>query len=129
MTISMNFTIDADPDRMIIIEKIYGTWNIETAREYHDEFREVAKPLTGGKWAKLIDLIKWKSSYPEMVRVIGEHLRWCKENGMVLSVNIIENRVTINQLKKMFAIGGTAGISRIVRTREEAEKILRENGF
>jgi len=125
----MNFTIDADPDRKIIIEKIYGTWNVETAREYCDEFRKVAKPLTGGKWAKLIDLIKWKSSYPEMVRIIGEHLRWCRENGMALSVNIIENRVTINQLKKMFAIGGTAGISRIVRTREEAEKILLENGF
>ncbi len=129
MTISMNFTIDADPERRLMVEKIYGTWDIETAREYRDEFREVAKPLIGGKWAKLIDLIKWKSSYPEMVRVIGEHLRWCRENGMALSVNIIENRVTINQLKKMFAIGGTTGISRIVRTREEAEKILRENGF
>ena len=127
--LSMNFTIDADIDRSLIIEKIYGTWTVETAREYHREFMEVAGPLTKGKWAKIINLTNWKSSYPEMISIIGHHLKWCRENGMVLSINIIQNPVTIGQLKKMFVIGGTMEMSRLVRSQEEAEKILREEGF
>lgn len=129
MTLSMNFTIDADTKRHLIVEKIYGTWTIETAREYHQEFMKVAQPLLNEKWAKIINLSNWKSSYPEMIGIIGNHLKWCRENGMVLSVNIIENPVTISQLKKMFTIGGTIGISRLVRSPEEAEKVLKENGF
>jgi len=127
--LSLNFTIDVDLERNLIIEKIYGTWKRETAMEYHKEFLAVAEPLIGKKWAKIINLVNWKSSYPEMIRVIGEHLKWCHENGMVLSVNVIDNPVTKNQLKKMFAIGGTTAISKIVRSPEDGEKILTENGF
>jgi hypothetical protein len=129
MSFSLHFTIDADLDRRLIIEKIYGTWKKETADEYHEEFVKVAQPLTGSKWAKVINLTNWKSSYPEMVSVIGNHLRWCRENGMILSVNIIENPVTRSQLKKMFALGNTGPISEIVRNEQDAEKILAENGF
>jgi hypothetical protein len=129
MAFSMHFTIDADCERKLIIEKIYGLWKKDTAQEYHDEFVKVAQPLTGGRWAKIINLTNWKVSYPEMIRVIGEHLRWCRENGMVLSVNIIGNQATTNQLKKMFSIGGTADISKIVRTPEEAQKVLAKHGF
>ena len=129
MSFSMYFTIDADIERKLIIEKIYGTWTRETARLYHEEFRKVVAPLIGGQWAKIINLSNWKSSYPEMVKVIGDHLRWCRENGMVLSVNVIANPITRAQLKKMFAIGNTRKISKIVRTMEEAEAVLAEHGF
>jgi hypothetical protein len=129
MTVSMNFTIEADVDRKLVAEKIYGTWNVDTAREYHQAFMEEVATLTGDKWAKMINLTNWKSSYPEMVNIIGNHLKWCRENGMVLSVNIIQNPVTIGQLKRMFKIGGTTQISRIVRTPEDAKKALAEHGF
>ncbi len=129
MSFSMNFTIDADLERKLIREKIYGIWKDETAHLYHAEFIKVAQPLIGGKWAKLIDLNNWRSSYPEVVDIVGEHLRWCVENGMALSVNIIENPVTSGQLKRMFTTGGTEEISRIFRTINEGDKFLRENGF
>ncbi len=129
MTFSMNFTIEADLERKIIKEKIYGIWKEDTARSYHDEFIKVAAPLTGGKWAKLIDLNNWRSSYPGVVDVIGEHLGWCRENGMVLSVNIIKNPVTQNQLKRMFSIGGTGEMSKIFKCLSEGDKYLKENGF
>ena len=48
---------------------------------------------------------------------------------MVLSVNIIDNQITRNQLKQMFRIGSTGKMSKIVRTQQDAEKILAENGF
>jgi hypothetical protein len=129
MTLNMNFTIEADLDRKLIREKIYGIWKEETAILYHEEFVKEAQPLINGKWAKLIDLGNWKSSYPEVVTVVGEHLRWCIENGMVYSVNIIENPITRNQLMRMFSLGGSDNISLIFSTIKEGDKFLRENGF
>jgi hypothetical protein len=129
MSFNMHFTIDVDLDRRLVISKIYGVWKKETANDYHDEFKIVAEPLIGKEWAKIVNLSNWKSSYPEMTKVIGEHMRWSSENGNVLSVYIIDNPITRNQLKKMFHIGGTGKLSKTVRTREEAEKYLIENGF
>ncbi len=129
MSLNMNFTIETDAKRRVITEKIYGIWKKETAEKYHKEYMEEAKPLLKGKWAKVINLCNWKPSYPEVIDIVSEHLDWCRANGMVLSINIIDNPLTINQLKKMFQGGGTSNISRVVKTAQEGEKILRENGF
>ncbi|RKX27433.1 MAG: hypothetical protein DRP46_09925 [Candidatus Zixiibacteriota bacterium] len=129
MSINMNYTIEADIKRKIIREKIYGIWKKETAEDYHRDFMEEAKPLTKGKWGKIIDLRNWKSSYPEVVDVIGEHLRWCRENGMIISVNVIDNPVTLSQLKRMFVLAGTQNISKVFDSIKEADTFLRENGF
>lgn len=129
MSISMNYTVEADIDRKIIREKIYGIWKKETALSYHDDFITEAKPLLNEKWGKIIDLRNWKSSYPEVVDIIGEHLKWCRENGMVLSVNIIDNPVTLSQLKRMFVLGGTEKISKVFNSVEEADRFLKQNGF
>lgn len=129
MPFNMNFTIDIDPKRRLVVEKIYGIWKQDTALNYRDEFAETAAPLTKGNWAKLINLCNWKSSYPEILEIVGEHLKWCRENGMVWSVNIIDDPTTIKQLKKMFVIGGTEEISRIFKTQEEGEKFLKSQGF
>jgi hypothetical protein len=64
-----------------------------------------------------------------VIDIIAEHLDWCRQNGMVLAINVIDNPLTINQLKKMFQGGGTLEISRMVKTIQEGERILRENGF
>jgi len=129
MSISMNYTIEADTERKIIREKIYGIWKEETARSYHDDFVKEASGLIKGNWGKIIDLRNWKSSYPEVVDIIGEHLRWCVDNRMVLSVNIIDNPVTLSQLKRMFTLGGTREISKVFRSIKEGDRFLKENGF
>ncbi|MEW5925381.1 MAG: hypothetical protein AB1746_15475 [Candidatus Zixiibacteriota bacterium] len=129
MSISMNYTVEADVDRKIMKEKIYGIWKKDTARSYHEDFMAEAQPLLKEKWGKIIDLRNWKSSYPEVVDVIGEHLKWCRENGMVLSVNIIDNPVTLSQLKRMFVLGGTENISKVFNSIEEADRFLKQNGF
>lgn len=129
MSFSLHFTIDAELDRSLISAKIYGTWKKETAQEYHDEFKKVAEPLLGKKWARVINLSNWKVSYPEIVKIIGDHMRWANQNGNVLAIYIIDDPVKRNQLKKMLSAGGIGSISKTVRTPEEAEKILAENGF
>jgi hypothetical protein len=125
----MNFTIDVDTERRVVISKIYGIWKKETAEAYHKEYLEVVKPLLGDKWAKLTNLINWKSSYPEIVEVLGEHMHWCQENGAVYSLYVIDNPVTRNQLQKMIDSGHANMITKLFRTMEEGEKFLTENGY
>jgi len=129
MAFSLNFTIEADEERKIIFAKIYGIWKKETAEEYHQEFKKVVQPLLKDKWSKLINLINWKTSYPEMVVVIGDHIRWSHENKAVYSVYIVNNPVTRNQLKKMIAHSGYQKSCFIFGSVAEGESFLKENGF
>lgn len=123
---SLEFSFDVDTENRVIYEKIYGVWRKETANEYHREFMAAVQPLLGAPWAKLVDLINWKTSYPDMVGVVARHLRWCRENGLELSINVLNNTSTFRQLNEMFSGGGTGDISHTFRTRAHAERYLRE---
>lgn len=129
MAFSMNFTIEADVDRRVIFAKIYGIWKKETAEEYHREFMKVVEPLLNDKWSKLINLINWKTSYPEMVAVIGDHIKWSHQNDAIFSVYVVDNPVTRNQLKKMITHSGYEKSCMIFDTMAEGENFLKENGF
>ncbi len=129
MNLSFHFNIDIDEDRKIAIAKIYGIWKKETAVEYREEYKETVKPLLGKKWAKVTNLANWKSSYPEIVEILGEHMHWCHENGAELSVFAISNPVTARQLNAMIEKGQISDKAKIFPTFEEADKYLRNNGF
>ena len=129
MNLSFHYNIDIDTDRKIAISKIYGNWKQETAVEYHEEYKEIVKPLLSGKWAKLTNLANWKSSYPEVIAVLGEHLHWCHENGAVFSVYAIDNPVTTKQLKALIEKSKVADAALIFPTIDEADKFLNSKGF
>lgn len=123
------YALDPDVDNAVMYEKIYGVWRPETAENYSRDYRKEAEDLIKKPWAKLIDLSNWKTGSPEVIQKIGEHLEWCRQHNMVWSVNIINNPVTYSQLQKMFSRGGTKNISKTFRTRQEAERFLKEQGF
>ncbi len=129
MNLSFNFNIEVDSDRKIVIAKIYGIWKKETAIEYRDEYQEQVQPLIKGKWARMTNLANWRSSYPEIVEVLGEHMQWCHDNGAVYSVYAIDNPVTTKQLKAMIEKGQIGESAKIFGTIEEADKFLKQNGF
>lgn len=129
MSFSMNYAIETVIERKVMREKIYGIWKEHTARSYHEDFIREAASLIKSQWAKLIDLRIWRPSYPEITEVIGRYLKWCKDNGVVVPINVIDNPVTHSQLKRMFNIGGTEEISKIFRSVDEADKYLSQNGF
>jgi len=129
MSFTLNFNIDADPERRLIRSKIYGIWKKETAEEYHHEFSKVVQPLLKEKWAKLINLANWKSSYPEMIAVIGDHIKWCHENNAVYSVYVVDNPVTKKQLQRMITHSGYEDSCPVFDTMGEAEAFLSSNGF
>lgn len=123
------YVLDADVGNAIMYEKIYGVWKIQTAESYSNDYKKEAQELVKKPWAKMIDLSNWKTSSPEVIEKIGEHLEWCRKNNMVWSINIINNPVTYSQLQRMFSKGGTKNISKTFRTRQEGERFLKQQGF
>jgi hypothetical protein len=126
---SLQYSFEVDTQKSLIREKIFGVWKLETAEAYHRDFQEEVKPLLKKPWAKLVDLVNWKTSYPQVVQKIGEHLEWCRQNNMALSINVLNNPSTFRQLNEMFAVGGTKGMSQVFRNLADAEKHLREHWF
>jgi hypothetical protein len=126
---SLNFNIEAFPERKLIVAKVYGIWKKETAVAYHEEYMKTVQPFLGDKWAKLTNLTNWKSSYPEIIEIIGEHMRWCQDNGAVFSTYVIDNPVTQGQLKRMVSTGKASSITKLFKSYEEADRFLKENGF
>jgi hypothetical protein len=122
---SLEYSFDVDVQSHVIYEKIYGIWRQSTAESYHDDFVEAVEPLVSAPWAKLVDLSNWKTSFPDMVKVVSRHLRWCSKHNLALSVNVIDNPSTFRQLNEMFTGGETREISHTFRTRAEAERFLR----
>jgi hypothetical protein len=129
MNLSFHFNIDVDETRKVAIAKIYGIWKEETARDYVEEYQEAVKPLLGGKWARLTNLSNWKSSYPEIIEILGEHMTWCRENGAVYSVYCIENPVTMRQLRAMIEKSTMGESATVFNSVAEAEKFLTQKGF
>ncbi len=129
MNISLHHNIEVDTVRRIVISKIYGIWKREMALAYVDEYKEAVKPLLGDKWARLINLSNWKSSYPEIVEIINEHVRWSYKNGAEYLAFAIDNPVLIRTLKKMVKVGKAMDTTRMFRTFAEADKFLRDHGY
>jgi len=131
MNMSFNYNIDVDTETRIVLAKIYGIWKEETAREYHEEYKESVQPLLESKvkWAKITNLSNWKSSYPEIIAVLGEHMHWCVDNGAEYSVYIIENPVTERQLKAMIENSQVGTSTLTFNSQREAEKFLESKGY
>ncbi len=124
---SFEYSFNVDEKNRVIYVKIHGIWKAETARSYHQEFKKEVAPILGKPWAKLIDLTNWKTSYPDMIKVIGEHMEWSRNNDVALSLYVLNNPSTFRQLNEMFTSGGTKEISQTFRTMAEAEQFLKEN--
>jgi hypothetical protein len=125
----MHYNIEIDTERKIVIAKIYGIWKPETALEYSVEYKKAVQPLLKAPWAKLHNLTNWKSSYPEIIEILGEHMRWTHENGAIFTAYAIDNPVTTNQLKQMVELSESNEAVKIFKTFSEADRFLRENGF
>ena len=126
---NFQYSLDVDLENSVIYEKIYGVWRRQTAENYNIDYKRETAELIKKPWAKLCDLTNWKTGSPEVIEIIGNHLEWCRQHSLVVSVNIINNSVTYAQLQKMFQRGGTKDMSQTFRTRAEGERYLKDMGF
>ena len=126
---NFEYSFDLDEEHRLLYGKIYGVWKKETALEYVEEMKETVQPLLKKPWSKIIDLSNWKTVYPEVIQVIGELNKWCREHNMEWTVYIIDHQVGFSQLMKMFDAGHNRDISKTFRTMAEGEKFLTEHGY
>jgi hypothetical protein len=124
---SLEYSFDVDIKNRVIYVKVFGIWKAETARKYASDFQSEVQPILGKPWAKLVDLSNWKTSYPEVIQIIGEHMVWSRKNDVALSLYVLNNPSTFRQLHLMFSAGKTKEISMTFRTLPEAEAYLKEN--
>ncbi|MFZ1683960.1 MAG: hypothetical protein WAU88_07480 [Candidatus Zixiibacteriota bacterium] len=126
---ALEYSFEVDEKNAIIYAKVFGIWKADTARSYHDDFKTEVEPIVKQPWAKLVDLSNWRTSYPEVIDIIGEHMEWSRLNGVALSLYVLNNPSTFRQLHEMFTAGGTKEISMTFRTHAEAELYLKDNWF
>lgn len=126
---ALEYSFDVDEENDVIYAKVFGIWKADTARSYHEDFKAEVAPLLGKPWAKVVDLTNWKTSFPEVIKIIGEHMSWSRANKVSLSLYILNNPSTFRQLQEMFDAGGTKGVSQTFRTYSDAEKYLKEHWF
>jgi hypothetical protein len=124
---SLEFSFRIDAENAIIYGKVHGLWKGENAQNYHDDFKVEVQPLLGAPWAKLIDLTNWRTSYPDVIGIIGKHMAWSTENGCALAIYVLNNPSTFKQLNQMFTKGGIKEVALTFRTMAEAEKYIKEN--
>jgi hypothetical protein len=117
------------PERKLIKEKNFGLWTREVATQYYKDYKEAVKSLLGKPWAELVDLSEWKVSEQEVVKIVGRHLKWSKENGLQASANIIPGPLERLQARRMLQEGGITDMSEIFETEKEALEWLRSRGF
>ena len=121
---SLEYSIDVDVAVRVVYAKIFGSWKAHHAEGYHQEFEEQAQPLFGKPWAKLIDLTSWKTSYPDVVEKIADHMHWSRGHGCVLSIYAVNQPSTFRQLQEMITKGDIADEAKVVRTIEEGRAYL-----
>ena len=124
---SLEFSVDVDEDKRLVHARIFGIWKGVHADDYHREFEEKARVLFGRPWAKLVDLTAWKTSYPDTIQRVANHMHWCHEHDNVLSIYVVNNPSTFRQLREMINRGGIAQEAQVFRTIAEAEKYLAEH--
>ena len=126
---NFEYSFEVDAKQRMLYGKIYGVWKLETAKAYAEEFKEEAKNLIKKPWSKLIDLSNWKIAHQEVIQVIGDLNVWCKDNNMEWSIYVINQKAGYAQLMKMIDAGKYKDITRVFRTRVEAENFFKENGY
>ena len=123
------YSFDLDEKNRILYGKIYGVWKKATAEAFLEEQKEIVKPIIKKPWAKLIDLSNWKIAHQDVISIIGDLNRWCRENKMEWAVYVINQPAAYSQLMKMFESGQYSDLTQTFRTRAEAENFLIGKGY
>jgi hypothetical protein len=124
---SLEYTIDVDKERRLVLVKIFGSWRGEHAERYHRDFEEQASELFDKPWARFVDLANWKTSRSEVIDRIAEHMHWCRERNNVLAIYSVNHPSTYRQIREMINKGGIQQSALVTRTADEARKYLDEH--
>lgn len=89
-------------DHRVLIGTASGSWCVETAREFADEFKQIAGELIAQPWGHIIYLDDWGLGVPEIEPVIEELTHWAIANNLCLAAQVFSpNMLKAYQMNKM----------------------------
>lgn len=81
-----HFSIEVNGN--VLCAVLSGSWNIETAEAFADDFMQKSQPLLGKPWGHLVILEDWDLGVPEIVPVVERLVKWCIENGLTRAAQV-----------------------------------------
>ncbi len=75
-------SFDTQIYKNVLLVKIIGPWNLETALAYQYHINRITAPLVGAPWAMITDLYDWELYTPDCYPVIHQLVNHCIENGL-----------------------------------------------
>lgn len=86
----------------VVMQCFADSWNEEAIIAYIKEFKEVATPLTNGKWAIISVFEDWELGVPEIEHHVVKHCDWFKANGCIKDCHVYTpDAIKQMQLEKM----------------------------
>lgn len=76
----------------IVIAKLNGGWNKETAQAFCRDFKEEVGPLKGAAWGHMVILDDWEMGIPGVDFIIKLLVDWCIDNGLTHAAHIYHHR-------------------------------------
>lgn len=72
----------------IICATLSGSWNVQTAELFSEQFMLQATPLLSDDWGHLVLLEDWDLGVPEIIPIIERLVSWCIEHGLVRAAQV-----------------------------------------
>ncbi len=118
------YTIRFDVGRKICYEVPVGIWTKDDYKIYHSDYVSKIGPRLNGKWAKLIDLRRYKTS--DITEEINKHSKWMLSTGCNTMAFIVESAIVKMQMNT-----AGAGIfqQKAFTDEKEANEWLKSKGF
>ena len=90
-----------------IISEAFGSWNIETAIRWADEFKLLVGQISNAPWACIVDLSNFELAPLDVWAYIDEINLWCNVNNQKYEVLICSSSLQKAILEKSKAVSYT----------------------
>lgn len=114
----------------ILIARLSGSWNVECARNFAENFKQEAQPLTTQPWGHLVYLDDWELGVPEIMPIITELVTWCIANHLKKSAQVYSESMSKRYFLDKMVVDKTDNFERqVFIDQHEAIAWLKQSGF
>jgi hypothetical protein len=129
MVFAQHGSYHLDVKNNVVIAKLEGTWNKETAESFAQDFQTIAKDLAP-PWGHLVYLDEWELCSPDMFPIIANLVEWCIQSGLSHAANVYHASAMKTAFMNQMVVEQTDGFIRVVFDNEyDAIDWLAEAGF
>lgn len=114
----------------VLIATLSGSWNVQTAEAFAEEFMQKAQSLMQQSWGHLVLLEDWDLGVPEIIPIVERLVTWCIENGLTRAAQVYSpSMIKQYQLNEMVVEEFGAFQRHSFSDQQKAQAWLAESGF